>query len=176
MHHSAYVNTENFYNKYCKDNIEDKKILDIGSYSVNGSVRPIFEKGQYIGVDMEQGPNVDVVANANNLPFKNNEIDIIVSISCFEHDDMFWVTFLEMCRVINDGGYIYINAPSNGPYHGHPGDNWRFYLDSWKALEKWSKLNGYDIELIESFIDNKLPKRSGEVWEDSIGIFKKNSK
>ena len=53
MHHSAYVNTEKFYQKYCVENIENKKILDIGSYSVNGNVRPIFEKGQYIGVDME---------------------------------------------------------------------------------------------------------------------------
>lgn len=174
MHHSAYINTEKFYNKYCKDNIETKKILDIGSYSVNGSVKPIFEKGQYIGVDMEKGPNVDIVANANSLPFENNYTDIIVSISCFEHDDMFWVTFLELCRVVNINGYIYINAPSNGPYHGHPGDNWRFYRDSWKALEKWGKLNNYNIELIESYVDT-TNKKNNEPWEDSVGIFKKIS-
>ena len=174
MHKSAYINTEKFYNKYCSDNIKNKKILDVGSYSVNGNVRPIFEGGNYIGVDMEMGPNVDVVANANNLPFLDNEIDIVVSISCFEHDDMFWLTFLEMCRVINVGGYIYINAPSNGPYHGHPGDSWRFYLDSWKSLEKWAKLSGYNIELIESYIDVEGDK-TNEVWEDSVGIFKKLS-
>jgi len=176
MHHSAYVNTEKFYNKYCVENIENKKILDVGSYSVNGNVRPIFQNGQYVGVDMEMGPNVDVVANANNLPFENNYFDIIVSISCFEHDDMFWVTFLEMCRVLNDGGYMYINAPSNGPYHGHPGDNWRFYKDSWKALEKWGNMNGYDIELVESYIDETTPPGPQEkirIWNDSIGIFRK---
>ena len=176
MHHSAYVNTEKFYDKYCVNNIENKKILDIGSYSVNGSVRPIFSKGQYIGVDMEMGPNVDVVANANNLPFEKNYFDVIVSISCFEHDDMFWATFLEMCRVLNDGGYMYINAPSNGPYHGHPGDNWRFYKDSWKALEKWGMMNGYEIELVESYIDETTPHGPNEkrrIWNDSIGIFRK---
>ena len=173
MHKSAYENTEKFYKKYCENNIENKKIVDIGSYSVNGSVRPIFEKGHYIGVDMSEGPNVDIVSNAHNLPFEDGEIDIIVSISCFEHDDMFWVTFLEMCRIVNNGGYIYINAPSNGPYHGHPGDNWRFYLDSWKALEKWGVLNDYNIELVENYIDNKSIKTNGEVWEDSVGIFKK---
>jgi SAM-dependent methyltransferase len=174
MHTSAYLNTEKFYKKYCIDNIENKKILDVGSYSVNGNVRPIFKDGQYIGVDMEIGPNVDVVANANNLPFENNSFDIIVSISCFEHDDMFWVTFLEMCRVLKNDGYIYINAPSSGPYHGHPGDNWRFYLDSWKALEKWAKLNNYNIELVESYIDKEKRNDPGDIWEDSIGIFKKN--
>lgn len=176
MHHSAYINTEKFYHKYCEKNIENKKILDIGSYNVNGSVRPIFEKGQYIGVDMEKGPNVDVVANANNLPFEKNYFDVIVSISCFEHDDMFWVTFLEMCRVLNEGGYMYINAPSNGPYHPHPGDNWRFYKDSWIALEKWGVMNGYDIELVESYVDETTthgPNEGFRIWNDSVGIFRK---
>ena len=85
MHNSAYKNTKKFYHKYCVEKIENKKILDVGSYSSNGNVRPIFERGQYIGVDMEMGPNVDVVANANNLPFEKNSFEIIVSISCFEH-------------------------------------------------------------------------------------------
>ena len=115
------------------------------------------------------GPNVDIVANANNLPFEKNSFDILVSISCFEHDDMFWVTFLEMCRVLNEGGYMYINAPSNGPYHGHPGDNWRFYADSWKALEKWGIKNNYNINLIESYISEA--EKDG--WKDSVGIFQK---
>jgi SAM-dependent methyltransferase len=176
MHQSAYLNTKKFYDKYCNDDtIQSKKIIDIGSLNINGCVKPIFEKGQYIGIDMEAGLNVDVVANASNLPFSNNEIDIIVSISCFEHDDMFWVTFLEMCRVLNVGGLIYINAPSNGFYHAHPVDNWRFYIDSWKALEKWGKLNKYNIELLESYVDTETSVSYNEVWNDSIGIFKKIS-
>jgi hypothetical protein len=88
---------------------------------------------------------------------------------------MFWVTFLEMCRVLNVGGLIYINAPSNGFYHAHPVDNWRFYIDSWKALEKWGKLNKYNIELLESYVDTETSVSYNEVWNDSIGIFKKIS-
>ena len=83
---------------------------------------------------------------------------------------MFWVTFLEMCRVTKLNGYMYIQAPSNGPYHGWPGDNWRFYIDSWKALEKWGKHNGYNIELVEHYISSPSPEFP---WEDSIGIYKK---
>ena len=157
MHHSAYVNAEKFYHKYCEHGIENKKILDVGSYDVNGTMKPIFKKCQYIGLDMEDGPNVDIVSDAHNIPFQNSYFDIVLSSSCFEHDDMFWETFLEMCRVVNDGGYLYVQAPSNGPYHGWPGDNWRFYIDSWKALEKWGKKNGYDIELVEHYIDETTP-------------------
>ena len=169
MHNSAYKNTKKFYHKYCVEKIENKKILDVGSYSSNGNVRPIFERGQYIGLDMEAGPNVDVVGVSHDIPFKENEFDVIVSTSCFEHDDMFWVSFQEMCRVLKPGGYMYINAPSNGPYHGHPGDNWRFYADSWKALEKWGIKNNYNINLTESYIS----EAEEDGWKDSVGIFQK---
>jgi len=176
MHYSAYVNAERFYEKYCKTNIENKKILDVGSYDVNGTMKPIFEKGQYIGLDMEEGPNVDVVGVSHDIPFKDNEFDIIACSSCFEHDDMFWVSFQEMCRVLKPGGYMYVQAPSNGPYHGWPGDNWRFYIDSWKALEKWGKKSGYDIELVEHYIDTTTPDPTApRIWNDSVGIFKKKT-
>ena len=176
MHYSAYLNAEKFYEKYCKIDIENKKILDVGSYDVNGTMKPIFEKGQYVGIDMEEGPNVDVVGVSHDIPFEKDEFDIVISSSCFEHDDMFWISFQEMCRVLKPGGYMYIQAPSNGPYHGWPGDNWRFYIDSWKALEKWGKRLGYDIELIEHYIDETTPHHESEgyrIWNDSIGIFKK---
>ena len=62
-------------------------------------------------------------------------------------------------------------APSEGHYHGYPGDCWRFYKDSWKALEKWSKMSEHPVELIEGFIDTK-----DNHWKDSIGIFKKIEK
>lgn len=176
MHYSAYINAEKFFDKYCKESIETKKILDVGSYDVNGTMKPIFERGQYLGLDMESGPNVDIVSDAHNIPFQNNYFDIVLSSSCFEHDDMFWETFLEMCRVVNYGGYLYIQAPSNGPYHGWPGDNWRFYIDSWKALEKWGKKNGYDIELVEHYIDETTPAPEYEgnrIWNDSVAIYQK---
>ena len=175
MHHSAYINAEKFYHKYCVENIENKKILDVGSCDVNGTMKPIFKKGIYVGLDIEEGPNVDVVGISHNLPFENEEFDIIISSSCFEHDDMFWISFQEMCRVLKPNGYIYINAPSAGPYHGHPTDNWRFYADSWKALEKWARINKFKIELIETYIDLDTPLAINEWsnWNDSIGIYKK---
>ena len=176
MHYSAYLNAQKFYEKYCHENIKNKKILDVGSYDVNGTMKPIFEQGQYIGLDMEEGPNVDIVGKSQEIPFIEDFFDIVISSSCFEHDDMFWVSFKEMCRVLKPGGYMYIQAPQNGPYHGWPGDNWRFYADSWRALEKWGKSVGYEVELVESYIDEKTPSPEYEgdrIWNDSIGIYRK---
>lgn len=171
MHNTAYNNAQKFYDKYCKDNIENKRILDIGSMDFNGSLKPIFNKGYYIGLDQSIGPNVDIVASAHKIPLQSDSVDIITCSSCFEHDNMFWVTFLELCRVVKPDGFVYINAPSNGPYHAYPVDNWRFYLDSWKALEQWGNHNNYNMSLVESYID---PIRSAcGNWNDSVGIFKK---
>ena len=173
MHVTAKLNAEKFYNKYCTQLTSESYILDIGSYDVNGTLKPIFKDHRYIGIDMCAGPNVDFVCKNDDIPFKNNFFDVIISSSCFEHDDFFWLTFLEMCRVLKPNGFIYINAPSNGPHHGYPTDNWRFYLDSWKALEKWSIKNNFNIKLIESYINKEDIHTDAALWEDSVGIYKK---
>lgn len=169
MHISAYNNCVSFYNDFCKQSSEKLKVVDFGSYDVNGCLKPVFKDHNYIGIDMTEGPNVDIVCINDSTPFESNSIDVIVSSSSFEHDDFFWMTFLEMCRILKPGGLIYINAPSAGPYHSYPGDSWRFYADSWKSLTKWANKNNYSLELLKSYID------TSDQWCDSVGIFKKNS-
>ncbi len=168
MHLSAYQNLEYFYKKYCGEFSDNSIILDFGSYDVNGTSKPIFEKHKYIGVDISEGPNVDLILKDYKLDLESNYADAIVSSSCFEHDELFWLTFNEICRLTKPNGLIYIMAPSAGHYHPFPGDCWRFYQDSWKALEKWSNLSSNPVELIESYVDTK-----DEHWKDSIGIFRK---
>ena len=127
-------------------------------------MKPIFINGKYIGMDRIEGKNVDIVSkDPYRFPFTNQEFDIVVSSSTFEHDEMFWLTFNEMERVLSKGGYMYINTPNRGNYHGYPGDCWRFMKDAYKALETW---NG-KVELIEQYIDGS------ESWQDNVGIFKK---
>ncbi len=79
-----------------------------------------------------------------------------------------------MCRVLKTSGYIYICAPSSGPYHPAkcPSDSWRFYPDSWRSLSRWAIKNEHKINLVESYIDkNYYPPDDN--WQDSIGIFHK---
>jgi SAM-dependent methyltransferase len=169
MHQTAYKNAQLFYDKYCHENIQDKIVLDIGSYDVNGTMKPIFSKAkQYIGLDQESGPNVDIVSSSHNIKLADNSIDIIISSSCFEHDPMFWITFKEMCRLLTHNGYLYICAPSSGPYHAHPIDNWRFYKDSWSSLRSWAEYLGYNLQLVDSYIDTE-----DKMWQDSVGIYVK---
>jgi SAM-dependent methyltransferase len=105
------------------------------------------------------------------LPFVAGVFDIVVSTSAFEHDAMFWLTFLEMCRVLREGGYLYLNAPSKGGYHQHPIDAWRFFPDAGIALRDWARLNAHEIDLLESFIT----QNKDDIWNDCVMIFGKKA-
>lgn len=174
MHHTANISGLAFAEKYGG---EGKIVVDIGGQNVNGSLRKYFTERnmKYICVDIEEHSSVDVVVKpGDKLPFKDGEIDLIVSVSCFEHDPLFWMTFKEMCRITKLDGYIFVNAPSNGAYHCYPGDNWRFYSDAGQALAFWSgkRISNESIfpsEVVETF--HILP--SGDQWLDFVCVWKR---
>jgi SAM-dependent methyltransferase len=136
-------------------------ILEVGALDVNGSLRALAPlRATYLGVDMIAGEGVDqVLSDPHHLPFPDWTFDAVVATSCFEHDPMFWVTFLEIARVTRLNGYIYINSPSNGWFHQHPRDNWRFYPDAALSLRDWAQREGLEVTLVESFIGRR--RRSG---------------
>lgn len=73
-----------------KAEVEGKKIIEVGSYDVNGSLRPIVENwnpAEYIGVDIEHGPGVDIICPAENLveKFGINKFDLVISTCALEH-------------------------------------------------------------------------------------------
>lgn len=145
-------------------------IVDVGAANFNGSLRDCKPEGWvYVGVDIEPGKDVDLVGNPWALPLTSESADLIVSTSCLEHDGLFWVTFLEMARVLRPGGALYINAPSNGKYHPMPDDCWRFYPDAGQALERWGQSQGSPITLLESF----LSERRQTEWNDFVMVFGK---
>lgn len=174
MHDTALIAGASFAEIYGSP---EKVVIDIGGQNVNGSLRSFFtSKGmKYICLDITEHPSVDIVIKpGDKLPFDTGSIDLIVSTSCFEHDPCFWLTFKEMSRILRMGGYIYINAPTNGPYHCYPGDNWRFYSDAGQALAFWSGTavsteEVHPVKVVETF--HILPKN--DIWIDFICVWQR---
>lgn len=152
--------------------VEAAQILELGSANVNGSLRDhALPSTQYVGIDLEAGEGVDIVATAGEpLPVKDETFDLVIASSVLEHDPAFWGTFLEMCRKAKPGGYVYINVPSNGAVHRYPEDHWRFYPDSSLALVRWARSQGVQVTLIESFV----AARGADIWNDFVAIFRKD--
>jgi SAM-dependent methyltransferase len=124
-----------------------------------------------VGVDFAAGRGVDIVLDdPYALPFESSSIDIVLSSSCFEHAEMFWLVFLEALRILRPSGLFYLNVPSNGDFHRHPVDCWRFYPDSGRALITWAKRNGIAAALLESFTSTQI----GDQWNDFVAVFLKD--
>ncbi len=147
------------------------KIIDIGSYDVNGSYKQFFDSPDwfYTGVDLSTGPNVDVVLSSPyRLPFKSHSADVIVSGQAFEHIEFFWLTWLEMTRVLKPGGFIFLVAPSRGPEHRYPQDCWRFYPDSYRAL---ASFGGLELVSVNTDWEPHADEFSAP-WGDTVGVFR----
>ena len=170
MHDSALAAGQAFAEKYVLG--PGLKVLDVGGRNVNGSLRGIFESlgCEFCAMDMVEHPSVDVVCQPSDpFPFEAGHFDIVISTSCFEHDPMFWMTIREIGRVVKMGGYIYVNMPSKGKYHGYPGDCWRFYKDAGTALAYWSgyKIDGkcYPISVIDQHFEDSSWGDNVTVWQ-----------
>jgi SAM-dependent methyltransferase len=138
------------------------RVLEIGSYDVNGNLNAELAGCDHVRLDMRKGPNVDIVANSHNLPFASavctgSGFDAVVCADTLEHDSAFWVTMKEIRRVLKPGGAIVLCVPYIGfPLHQHPSDYWRFTESSMRELlsdctdievKVWDKKKPYICEV-----------------------------
>ncbi|HYM35391.1 MAG TPA: class I SAM-dependent methyltransferase [Steroidobacteraceae bacterium] len=173
MHTTAMENGKRFFDAYVAS-MSSATVVDIGSQDVNGSLKSVCPStAKYVGVDFIAAKGVDVVLNdPYKLPFETNSIDAVVSSSCFEHSEMFWILYLEILRILKPAGLFYLNSPSNGAFHRYPVDCWRFYPDSGNALARWSRINGMNSAVLESYISHAV----NEEWNDYVCVFIKDQK
>jgi SAM-dependent methyltransferase len=112
-------------------------ILEVGSYDVNGTVRPIFAQGGYVGVDIAAGPGVDRVVQPTELPFDAVSFTLVVSTEMLEHAEFPAAVLSEMRRVLKPGGTLLLTTRSEGFGYHNPPDYWRFSETQMKDLLAW---------------------------------------
>jgi SAM-dependent methyltransferase len=174
MHESSFRRMQAFRDVYLSSRYTERlRILDIGSQDVNGSYRPLFAQGawHYVGVDMAAGPNVDIVLQNpydwRELPSRS--ADVVVSGQAFEHIEFFWISALEIARVLRPGGICCLIVPSAGPEHRYPVDCWRFYPDGLRAVARFA---GLDVLHVETDWEG-TGGEGGDMWHDSVLVARK---
>lgn len=131
-----------FFIEHCRiDEFNGKRVLEVGSRYINGSVRPFVERflkpREYIGIDIEPGKFVDLLLPAEKIVeyFGEMSFDVIISTELLEHVRDWRLVINNMKKVVREGGYIYITTRSIGfPYHGYPYDFWRYEIDDMKKI------------------------------------------
>lgn len=127
-------------------------VLDVGSLDVNGTYRPLIEHmgWQYIGLDTEQGANVDIVTpDPYHYPFNDTTFDVVLSGSTMEHVEAIWLWLPELVRVLKPGGLLAILTHWQFPEHRYPVDCWRIMPDGMRYLfNSTGVLFDYDIRIV----------------------------
>ena len=101
------------------NSFRDVKVLDIGSLNINGSIRQHFENSEILGVDVGEGPGVDLVCPGQELDHPDGYYDTVCSCECFEHNPYWVETFRNMIRMTRSGGLVVITCATDGrPEHG----------------------------------------------------------
>lgn len=122
-------------------------VLEIGSRARSAitSRHRIPARLDYLGLDILDGPNVDVVGDAHELSriFSGRRFVAAFSASVFEHLAMPWKVALELNRVLLPGGIVYTATHQTWPVHEEPWDFWRFSKHSWQTL--FNPATGFEI-------------------------------
>jgi SAM-dependent methyltransferase len=147
--------------KFCKNSISeneirDKKVLEVGSLDVNGSIRnyvEYFNPSKFIGIDIQDGPNVDIVLNAYDIVnrFGKNMFDVVICTEVVEHVEDWRLVFKNIKNVLIENGIVILTTRSkNSPYHGYPFDHWRYEISDMKKIFS-------DFKILKLFPDNLMP-------------------
>lgn len=91
-----------------------RRVLDIGSLDVNGNNRYLFETCDYTGLDIDHGPNVDIVVVAHEYDAPDESYDVIISTECLEHDPFYRDTLLNAVRLLKPGGLLLLTCATTG--------------------------------------------------------------
>jgi len=130
---------KDFVEKFLQDK-HFKKVLEVGSRDVGpGSIKPTFltHYDSYIGLDMIDGNEVDVVLDAEDLLtlYPKNSFDCVVCVETLEHVKNPLKIVENMRKVLKPGGWMIITTPGTGhPEHGWPSDYYRFWVNTYKDV------------------------------------------
>ena len=103
----------------------------------------LLEKTKIIHCDLLLQNEVDVVADAHKLPFKNNSFHSLVCQAVLEHVQNPKLVVEEMRRVLKSNGIAYVEVPFLQGFHADPHDYQRYTQEGLKVLFK-------DFEILKS--------------------------
>lgn len=132
--------TKNLFPEY----FQSCKVLEIGSFNVNGSVRDLFVDCEYIGLDILPGDGVDVACEAQKYDAADGYFDTIISCECFEHNPFFIETIENAIRMLKKNGLLIFTCATTGrPVHGTASldEEGKLKYKNWKTMPNVVKQN-----------------------------------
>ena len=166
-----------------RGSIRGKAVVEIGACNVNGSVQPYlksFFPKKYIGVDIANGPGVDVVCRVEDLVshFGKNSFDVVIATELLEHVLDWRSAISNIKQVCKPNGIIVLTTRSEGfPYHGYPLDFWRYSQADIERIFSDCKIDSIekDPEMPGIFVKIMKPANFSEKDMGGISLYSINA-
>lgn len=153
---------------------ENPKVLDIGSLDINGNIRSVIQNADYVGIDLEDGKNVDIVMTSHYISeeFEADSFDIVCCFSMLNSDPNFWITLGNIKRVLKDDGLLLISVPAFNflNHENYPNDYYRFTIDTFKDVF----FNDMEILDIQNFHNGGMTTIAGAASKSKKKNYKTN--
>ena len=136
-----------------------RSVAEFGARNINGSVRYLFNAERYVGVDIADGIDVDVVADAASWS-PQERFGCIVCAEVLEHTDVAAAIVANAGRLLESGGCFIMTCagPGREPHSAIDGAAVRdgeFYRNVDEALlESWLDRAGFAKWLIDHTVED----------------------
>lgn len=130
------------------DQRTEEWVLDCGSGSRNQKFPNV------VNFDILPYNGVDVVGLAEELPFKSNSFDLVISLAVLEHVKSPAKAAQEMQRILKKGGLLWIDVAFMQPFHGYPA---HYYNMTQVGLEH---LLQKDMKILR----DRVPRYGTPIW------------
>ncbi len=177
--------SDSFPGQFC-----NRRVLEIGSLDINGSIRGLFHDCEYVGLDVADGKGVDVVCEGQKYIAPDNSHDVLISCEAMEHNPFWLETFQNMIRICRPGGLVIMTCATTGrPEHGTKrsepesspltvGLGWNYYrnltqkdfcravdiANSFAAHRFWTRWNHYDLLFVGIKRGQLLSNEEAKSW------------
>jgi SAM-dependent methyltransferase len=110
-----HVQAHNWVAQFASD--DALEAVEFGARDINGSIQPLFPNARWTGVDIADGPRVDVVADASTYRHPT-PVDLIVCCEVFEHTPVWREIISNAARLLVPGGVAIFTCAGRGrPTH-----------------------------------------------------------
>ncbi|MFW9827686.1 MAG: methyltransferase domain-containing protein [Candidatus Thorarchaeota archaeon] len=137
---------------------KDCKVLDIGSFDVNGTEEPFFDNCDFIGLDIGPGQGVHVVCPAQDYNAHDETFGTIISCECWEHNPFYKESIQNAIRMLKPGGYFIFTCATTGrPVHGVASmeKECKEKYENWKTMPNVSREN-WDNEYYKNLTESDI--------------------
>ena len=162
------------------EDVKDQSVLEVGALDVNGSPRTVLQAlapASYVGVDLVEGPGVDLVCAAESLidEFGSKAFDVVVTTEMIEHVGDWRLVVSNLKHVLAPNGLLLLTTRSLGfPYHEYPNDYWRFQPSDMRIIFSDFEIDRIDEDDAESpgvFVAARRPEAFEEVNLEGLALY-----